>query len=181
VTPSRLADDVQQGIRREVAGICVAAGLTDGPVHAEVRVNGGGIWALEIAARSIGGLCGRVLTDVLGLSLEELILRQALGEPRAVEGDGRAAGVMMIPTPRRGIYHGTEGVHAAQALPGISGLAITAQKGQIVAPPPDGASYLGFIFSRAASPAEAEQALRAAHQLLQFDILPEYPAMLATR
>ena len=179
VTPSRLADDVQQRIRREVAGICVAAGLTDGPVHAEVRVNGGGIWALEIAARSIGGLCGRVLTDVLGLSLEELILRQALGEPRAVEGDGRAAGVMMIPTPRRGIFDAVEGIEAAQAVPGVTGIAITAEQGQIVAPPPDGASYLGFIFSRASAPAEAEQALRDAHRLLRFQIRAQYPAVVA--
>jgi biotin carboxylase len=181
VTPSRLPPEAQRRIRDEVARVCREAGLEHGPVHAEMRLNRDGVWILEIAARSIGGLCARTLDHALGMSLEELILRQALGEPIAIAADGGAAGVMMIPTPRRGIYHGTEGVHAAQALPGISGLAITAQKGQIVAPPPDGASYLGFIFSRAASPAEAEQALRAAHHLLQFDIRPEYPAMLATR
>ena len=180
VTPSRLAEDVQQHIQREVSGICLAAGLTDGPVHAEVRVNEDGVWALEIAARSIGGLCGRVLTHVLGMSLEELILRQAVGEPLAVEGDGSAAGVMMIPTPRRGIYHALEGLQAAQTVPGITGIAITAEQGQLVAPPPEGASYLGFIFSRASMPAEAEQALRASHRLLRFDIRPEYPAMIAT-
>ena len=179
VTPSRLAQDVQQAIRREVAGICLAAGLTDGPVHAEVRVNEDGVWALEIAARSIGGLCARVLTHVLGMSLEELILRQALGEPLAVEGDGSAAGVMMIPTPRRGIYQAVEGLAEAESEPGITGVAITAEPGQIVAPPPDGASYLGFIFARASTPAGAEQSLRAAHRRLRFEIRAEYPAQLA--
>jgi biotin carboxylase len=181
VTPSRLPPEAQRRIRDEVARACREAGLRHGPVHAEARLNPHGVWILEIAARSIGGLCARTLDHVLGMSLEELILRQALGEPIAIAADGGAAGVMMIPTPRRGIYHGSEGIAAARALPGISGLSVTAQAGQIVAPPPEGASYLGFIFSRASEPAEVEQALRGAHQLLQFDIRPEYPAALAAR
>ena len=178
VTPPRLPEDVQQRIHREVSGICLAAGLTDGPVHAEVRVNGDGVWALEIAARSIGGLCGRVLTHVLGMSLEELILRRAVGEALVVGGDGSAVGVMMIPTPRRGIYDAVAGLEAAGAVPGITGIAITAERGQLIAPPPDGASYLGFIFSRAPTPSGAEHALRTAHQRLRFEVRPEYPALL---
>ena len=76
VTPSRLPQALQERIHHEVARACRAAGLTTGPVHAEVRVNDQGIWILEVAARSIGGLCGRVLIHSLGMSLEELILRQ---------------------------------------------------------------------------------------------------------
>jgi hypothetical protein len=83
---------------------------------------------------------------------------------------------MMIPIPRRGIYDGHEGMAAAQSVPGVTGVTITAEPGQLVAPPPDGASYLGFIFSRAASPAQAESALRTAHGRLHFDIRSEYPA-----
>jgi hypothetical protein len=113
------------------------------------------------------------------MSLEELILRQAVAEPLAIAGEGGAAGVMMIPIPRRGIYHGLEGLAAAQSVPGVTGVSITAEPGQIIAPPPDGASYLGFIFARAARPAEAEKALRIAHCRLHFDIRPEYSAMEA--
>ena len=182
VTPSRLPEAVQARIHEEVARACRVAGLAIGPVHAEVRVNERGIWILEIAARSIGGLCGRVLTHSLGMSLEEMILRQAVAEPLAAvidaAGEGGAAGVMMIPIPRRGIYHGLEGLAAAQSVAGVTGVSITAEPGQIVAPPPDGASYLGFIFSRAQSPAEAESALRLAHRRLRFDIRAEYPAAI---
>jgi biotin carboxylase len=179
VTPSRLAGALQDRIHQEVARACHCAGLTDGPIHAEVRVNERGIWLLEVAARSIGGLCGRTLTHSLGMSLEELILRQAVGESIAIASEGGAAGVMMIPIPRRGIYQGHEGVRAAQSVPGITGVAITVEPGQIIAPPPDGASYLGFLFARAASPAQAEAALRIAHGRLRFDIRPEYPAIKA--
>lgn len=180
VTPSRLAQVLQDGIHQEVARACRAAGLVSGPVHAEVRVNDEGIWLLEVAPRSIGGLCGRVLDHLLGMSLEELILRQALGESPSLPAAGKsAAGVMMLPIPRRGIYLGSEGLAAAQAVPGITGAAITVEPGQVIAPPPEGASYLGFLFARAASPEDAERALRIAHGLLRFDIRPEYPATAA--
>lgn len=177
VTPSRLPHRLQQAIHEDVARACRAAGLVTGPVHAEVRVNGEGVWLLEVAPRSIGGLCGRVLDHLLGMSLEEMILRQAVGELSCIPVAGKAAaGVMMIPIPRRGIYRGVAGLAAAEAVPGITGVAITAEHGQVIAPPPDGASYLGFLFSRAATPAAAEAALRAAHGRLRFDIRAEYPA-----
>jgi len=182
ITPSRLPQALQDCIHQEVARACRAAKLLTGPVHAEVRVNDQGIWILEVAARSIGGLCGRVLTHLLGMSLEEFILRQVVAESvpsLPVAGEGGAAGVMMIPIPRRGIYRGLEGLAAAQSVPGVTGVAITVEPGQIIAPPPDGASYLGFIFSRAANPADAETALRTAHGRLHFDIRPEYPATAA--
>jgi biotin carboxylase len=179
VTPSRLPASVQRRIHDVVARACRLAGLISGPVHAEVRVNDEGIWILEIAARSIGGLCGRVLTHSLGMSLEELILRQTLGEPLGEPRDSVASGVMMIPIPRRGIYLGLDGLDAALAVPGITGVTITAQKGQVIAPPPEGASYLGFMFARTDNPFAAESALRNALRRLHFQIRPEYPAVRA--
>src|SRR5213595_1971484 len=78
VTPSRLPNQSQEEIRHVVQRACRLAGLVTGPVHAEMRVNAEGVWLLEVAARSIGGLCGTALNHVLGITLEELILRHAL-------------------------------------------------------------------------------------------------------
>jgi len=174
VTPSRLPDRTQQEIHGTVQRACRSAGLITGPVHAEMRVNGEGVWLLEVAARSIGGLCGMALNHAFGMTLEELILRSALNQPMASSASREGAGVMMIPIPRRGIYQGVYDLDSASEVPGITGIRITAQPGQIIAPPPEGASYLGFIFSLCATPAEAELALRRAHARLQFDIQPEY-------
>ena len=174
VTPSRLPNRTQEEIHHAVQHACRLAGLVTGPVHAEMRVNDEGVWLLEVAARSIGGLCGTTLNHVLGITLEELILRHALNEPVALSASREGAGVMMIPIPRRGIYRGVRNLGSALEVPGITGIRITAQAGQIIAPPPDGASYLGFIFSLCANPAEAEMALRLAHTRLLFDIQPEY-------
>ncbi|TMJ38780.1 MAG: ATP-grasp domain-containing protein [Alphaproteobacteria bacterium] len=174
VTPSRLPNRTQEEIHHAVQHACRLAGLVTGPVHAEMRVNDEGVWLLEVAARSIGGLCGITLNHVLGITLEELILRHALNEPVELSASREGAGVMMIPIPRRGIYRGVRNLGSVLEVPGITGIRITAQAGQIIAPPPDGASYLGFIFSLCANPAEAEMALRLAHTRLLFDIQPEY-------
>jgi biotin carboxylase len=171
VTPSRLARDVQQQIVETTAAATRAMGLTKGPVHAELRVNERGPWVIEVAARAIGGLCSRALRFDAGMSLEELIIRHALGEDvRHVEREDQAAGVMMIPIPRAGILREVHGVDAAKAVADIEDVIITAHITQEILPPPEGASYLGFIFSRAGTPDRVEAALREAHARLEFVI-----------
>jgi biotin carboxylase len=178
VTPSRLSGQVQQEIARCVAVAANSLGLREGPVHAELRVNEQGPWMLEIAGRSIGGLCSTILEFGSGLCLEELILRHALGEEiSSVEREQHAAGVMMIPIPRGGMLKAVHGVEAAQAVPLITGVEITAQLNHLLVPLPEGASYLGFIFARGDTPAEVEQALRDAHARLRFDIRREVPML----
>lgn len=172
VTPSRLPVETQEAVSSAVAVAAESIGLRDGPVHAELRVNEHGPWMLEIAGRSIGGLCSTVLEFGAGMRLEEILLRHALGmEMQALDRTG-AAGVMMIPIPRAGILHGIEGVERACATPHVTGVEITARLRSPIIPLPEGASYLGFIFARADDPATAEAALRAAHEQLRFDIRP---------
>ena len=173
VTPSRLPEAMQTQIVAHVARACRLAGLSTGPIHAEMRINDQGVWLLEIAARSIGGLCGRMLRHALGMSLEELLLRHALNLPLSdVLGSG-ASGVMMIPIPKRGLYQGVHNLAAARALPHITEIQITAEPNALLLPAPEGASYLGFIFAQADTPQAVEQALRQAHRLLSFDIQTE--------
>jgi hypothetical protein len=134
-------------------------------------VNEAGPWVLEVAPRSIGGLCSRALRFGTGMTLEELILRHALGFPiDSLDRERRAAGVMMIPIPRAGRLAAVRGGDAASAVPGVEGVVITAHVGQELVPLPEGWQYLGFIFARADSPAVAEHALREAHARLAFDI-----------
>jgi biotin carboxylase len=171
VTPSRLPETVQAAIRDCATRAAAALGLRDGPVHAELRVNAEGPWLIEIAARSIGGLCSRTLRFGTAMTLEEIILRHALDLPMAPpERERAAAGVMMIPIPRGGVFDGVHGLEAAQTVPGIEDVTVSAHRGQEIVPLPEGSRYLGFIFSRAATPDEAEAALRRAHAQLRFDI-----------
>jgi hypothetical protein len=134
-------------------------------------VNEEGPWVIEVAARAIGGLCSRALRFDAGMSLEELIIRHALGEDvMRVEREPEAAGVMMIPIPRAGILREVLGVDSSKGVADIEDVIITAHITQEILPPPEGASYLGFIFSRAETPDRVEAALREAHARLEFII-----------
>ncbi len=178
VTPSRLDADVQQSIAACVQNAVDALGLREGPVHAELRVNERGPWMLEIAGRSIGGLCSSILRFGTDICLEELILRHAVRHAiPSLERERSAAGVMMIPIEKAGILRGYSGVEDACAVPGIEGVEITAKAHYPLVPLPEGTSYLGFIFARGDSPAGVEDALRSAHARLRFDIRPELPVL----
>src|SRR6266536_4682317 len=178
VTPSRLPVKVQEEIARCVTIGAASLELREGPVHAELRVNEQGPWMLEIAGRSIGGLCSTILEFGSGMCLEELILRHAIGnEIASIERDKHAAGVMMIPIPSAGILKAVHGIEEAQAVPLITGVQITAKLNHSLVPLPEGASYLGFIFARGDTPAQVEEAIRQAHKLLKFDIRKEIPVL----
>jgi biotin carboxylase len=171
VTPSRLPTAVQGAIERVAAAACTALGLVEGPVHAELRFNDAGPWVLEVAARSIGGLCSRTLRFGTGMTLEEIILRHALGWPiETLTRERRPAGVMMIPIPRAGRLQAVRGQESAQSVAGVEDVTLTAHVGQELVPLPEGWQYLGFIFARAETPDAVEAALRDAHARLKFEI-----------
>jgi D-alanine-D-alanine ligase-like ATP-grasp enzyme len=176
VTPSRLGDAAVREIERCAAEAVRALGLSHGPVHAEFRISEDGVWPLEVAPRPIGGLCAQALRfvgtgsdEVIGL--EELLLRHAAEMPVGEwTREEAASGVMMIPVPASGVLGGVEGEEAARATAHIEGLEITARLHDYIAAWPEGSSYLGFLFARAESADEVEQALRAAHGKLRFSI-----------
>lgn len=178
VTPSRLPPEVQQAIGEVAARAATAVGLERGPLHAELRVNEAGPWMVELAGRTIGGLCSRTLRFGTDASLEELILRQATGlSVESLSAAGSAGGVMMIPIPGPGVLRAVHGVAEARAVPGIESVEITAPLHYPLVPLPEGDAYLGFIFARGERPEQVEAALRASHALLAFELMPEIPVL----
>jgi biotin carboxylase len=178
LTPSRLSSQTQAEIARCVSTAAASLGLREGPVHAELRVNDQEPWILEIAGRSIGGLCSTILEFGSGMCLEELILRHAIGEEITnIQRTDQAAGVMMIPIPTAGLLKSVHGLAEARQVPLITGIEITAKLHNSLVPLPEGASYLGFIFARGTTSTNVEAAIRQAHQLLHFEIRPELPML----
>ncbi|MFP8870989.1 MAG: ATP-grasp domain-containing protein, partial [Myxococcota bacterium] len=173
VTPSRLSKVIREQIARSTSEAVRALGLTEGPIHAELRLGADGPSVIEVNARSIGGQCSRMLKFGTGMALEELIIRHALDldfEPPDREPE--PAGVMMIPIPRAGKLRAVHGQHEAEAVADIEQVTISAHLGQKLIPLPEGSIYLGLLFARASSVEAVEAALREAHARLQFVIEP---------
>ena len=92
VTPSRWPPAEQAAIAARTAEAAAALGLREGPIHAELRINDEDVWLIEMAGRSIGGLCSTVLEFGAGISLEELILRHAAGLDPGLDRSERGGG-----------------------------------------------------------------------------------------
>jgi len=149
-------------------------GLTRGPLHAELRINGDGIWLIDAAARPIGGQCAAILELADGTTYETLLLRQALELPlHTVEREIGAVGVMMLPVRRHGTFLGMHGLDDAKKTRWVKDVLITVAPGTLVRPLPHGEPYLGFVFARALHVEQVENALRTATELLVPNIVPE--------
>lgn len=175
VTPSRLDRAVLAEVEQLVWDAARAIGLTEGPIHGEVRIgtNSDGdrcYWLIEVAARSIGGLCGRTLRFGLGITLEQILLRHALNlpMPRSTKQQ-RASGVMMLPIDGGGRLVAAHGVDQARSVVGVEGVEITVAPGSSVVPLPEGDRYLGFLFAAASDPAQVEAVLREASSFLHME------------
>jgi len=172
VTPSTLPAAMQLAIEARVAEAAAAIGLSEGPVHAELRIGSGHPLVIEVAARSIGGLCGRALRFGAGLSLEEVIISHALQRELACARTAEATGVLMLPVPRGGVLRAIDGVDDAARVPGVREVTITARVGEDVVPLPEGNMYLGFVFAAGDQAAAVVTALRHAERALRFTIAP---------
>jgi len=174
LTPSRLPQPILSGALRTAERAAGALGLRHGPIHAELRLDtrhrGRRPTMLELAARSIGGLCSRTLRFLDGASLEQLVLANALDRHVTTQRLARPAGVLMLPVERAGVLQAVHGWTQAAAVPGITGLSITIPVGQPVQPLPEGDRYLGFVFAEATTHQEVQEALRAARRRLRIII-----------
>lgn len=172
ITPSRQPDETRKQITGAVRAACEALGLREGPVHAELRLQGEQCRIIEVASRTIGGDCARLLRFGTGQSLEDLVISHAIGQPLQRETETGGAGILMIPIDEAGILRRIEGISRARQVEFIEDIVIMIRDGYELVPLPEGASYLGFMFARAPSPAQAEAALRAAYAKLKIVVAP---------
>lgn len=172
ITPSRLPDGSLAEAERVAAAGVRALGLTTGPVHIELKVDDTRARIIEVAARSIGGLCSRSLNfGLMGTTLETLILRNALGlDKESLRREPVASGVLMIPTPGTGTLQTIEGEAETRAIPGITGIDFTVVPGKPIVAPPEGERYVGFVYARGESPEQVETALRKAMAKLEVQL-----------
>lgn len=169
VTPSRLGPNHLAECARVAQAAVGAIGLDHGPVHIELKVTDSAVRVLEVAARSIGGLCSRSLDfGLMGTSLEALILRNAVGMDKPeLKRAPHASGVLMIPTPSSGTLVSVDGIERTRAIDGVTGIEVTVRPGDEVLAPPYGHRYLGFVFARGGEPGDVEATLRKAMGTLQ--------------
>lgn len=174
VTPSNLSLELQQTLKNVLQKACKAYGLTTGAIHAECRIDADNkIWILEIASRTIGGDCARIL-DNDDFGVEELAIMLAIDQPVEAVMPEQARGVMMIPIREQGLLKRVEGLLQANKVRHIDKIDIVISQGHELIPLPEGNQYLGYIFAHADSTEEVTAAIREAYNLLKFVTVPVF-------
>ena len=174
VTPTALSDELQLSIKKVIQKACLAYGLRSGAIHAECRIDSENrIWILEVASRTIGGDCARVL-DNENFSIEELAILLAIGQPVTPYIAEQARGVMMIPIRQKGLLKRVEGLLQASKIKHIDKIDIIIGEGHELIPLPEGNQYLGYIFASAESTEQVTAAIREAYALLKFVTAPVF-------
>jgi carbamoylphosphate synthase large subunit len=172
ITPSALIEKLQQTIKEVIQTACQAYGLTTGAVHAECRIDKNNeVWILEIASRTIGGDCARML-DNESFSIEELAISLAINRPVKVNMPEQARGVMMIPIKEKGLLKRVEGLLEANRVNHIDKVDIIINAGHELVPLPEGNQYLGYIFASAETSEQVTRAIREAYAKLNFVTAP---------
>ncbi len=181
VTPSTLSKSKQQEVKAVLSRTCEMLDLQHGPIHAECRLNEQGTWVIDVASRSIGGQCSRLIKAGTGVTLEELIVRNSVGDNIGEYVIEKSVGVMMIPVPGNGgILRRVEGLGDATRIPGTTGVELDARPGQILTPWPEGCAYPGFIFAEGESTDKVVRTLERAHAELKFVYSPSFPVRVVT-
>ncbi len=174
VTPSRLPGHRQDTVREVIQQACDAYGLVTGMVHAECRIDPDGrVWILEIASRTIGGDCARML-DSQQFRIEALAVSLAVDQPFHSTPPGTASGVMMLPVREKGLLKRVEGLLEARRIPGIDQVDIIIQPGHELIPLPEGNQYLGYLFASGESPEDVVCALQRAYGKLRIVTRPVF-------
>ena len=179
VTPSRLQNHIQYRIQQVVQEGCQSLGLQMGPIHAEVRVEQGKVWILEIAPRTVGGDCGRIFELATKSSLEEFVLGRVAGIHNDSMRLSSALGVLMIPVVEDGILRRIEGVTEALSVANVLEVQLDVRAGQKMVRWPEGGKYPGFIYASAQTPQLVYNSLREAHSCLNFVCAPNLPVTVA--
>ena len=174
VTPSSLSTVLQLSIKAVIQKACIAYGLRTGAIHAECRIDKNDtVWILEIASRTIGGDCARML-DNGSFGIEELAISLAIDQPIETSLPKQARGVMMIPVKDKGLLKRVEGLLLARQTPNIDKIDIVIREGHELTPLPEGNQYLGYIFASAESTEQVTAAIREAYAQLIFVVAPVF-------
>jgi carbamoylphosphate synthase large subunit len=174
VTPSALSQALQKTLKDVLQKACDAYGLTTGAIHAECRIDmDNNIWILEIASRTIGGDCARIL-DNDNFGIEELAILLAINQPVEAVLPDIARGVMMIPIKQKGLLKRVEGLLQANKVDHIDKIDIIISEGHELIPLPEGNQYLGYIFAHADSKEKVTAAIREAYAQLKFVTTPVF-------
>jgi biotin carboxylase len=151
-----------------------ALGIENGPSYTQLRIGPDGPQVIEVAARLGGGHDAELVKLALGVDLNGLALKAALGEPiwsAALQPTPEVGGaVVRFLVPPEGVLEEVEGADEARALEGIEDVRIYREPGHVFGPFQRGADRGGAVLAIGDSREEALERSDEAARLIRFKV-----------
>jgi len=176
--PAELDEGVVKRILDYNRQVVLALGLNFGATHGEYLVDREGeVFLIEIANRGGGVWTAPVLLPALsGVDVPELLIRNAFGEFVIPDGlseiprSDRAVVLSFLDFGRRGRLERIAGLEEARTTPGVQGVRLFVQPGQIMPAIADGPSRHGCIIAAGATRQEARAVVESAKAKIRLEI-----------
>jgi biotin carboxylase len=170
--PSELPGDTVAVATEAAAAAARALDIEDGPTYTQVLVGPGGPRVCELAARLGGGHDAELCRAALGVDLNGLAVRAAVGEPIAPEDlapEPRVGGACVrFLVPPIGELEATEGTTEAASVDGVVWVRTYRAPGHVFGPLRAGADRAGAVLAVGGSRAEALERAGLAAQRVRF-------------
>jgi biotin carboxylase len=126
-----------------------ALGVDSGPTYTQVRLSADGPRVMELAGRLGGGHDAEVCEAAVGIDLNALAIRAALGEPVEFPDPDPAGGACVrFLVPPEGELSSVDGVEQALAVEGVLDARVYRRPGWRFGPFRRGADRAGFVLAR---------------------------------
>jgi S-sulfo-L-cysteine synthase (3-phospho-L-serine-dependent) len=171
VWPSEAAGDEAFRLAEAVAD---AVGITGGTTHLELRIGRTGPQVMEEAGRLGGGHNAELCREAVGVDLNAIAMRAALGEPvdeRELEPEPLvgAACIRFLVPPENGVLREVKGVEEARGMDGVRELWIYRAPGHEFGPFRMGADRAGAVLVVGGSRTQALERAEEAARLIRFE------------
>jgi biotin carboxylase len=154
------------------ARLAQAAGFRDGALHAEWIVAEDKPVLVECAARLPGDEIGTLISAAYDFPLAHAYLRVLLGEPPRLPSAAAHGAAIRFLTAPPGMVRAVSGIEAAEQVPGVRTVKVTANPGDLVRPVASSWDRIGYVLARRATPEDAEEAAVRAAGLVEVAIEP---------
>ncbi|MFE9094095.1 ATP-grasp domain-containing protein [Streptomyces sp. NPDC007264] len=178
VSPAELPEERRREIHACVASVLDALGVTFGVTHTEVVLASAGPRVIETHVRMGGDEIPALTLDATGVDLDECALRQTLGErvlpgvraALAARREPRSSAIWFAVLGTRGVLGDVAGLDEARAVPGVTGVEVTARPGKEAGGLTSSESRVAYARALGASAGEAVDAARRAVGRLEFQL-----------
>lgn len=171
IFPSRIPVELTALIERSVQLAIGELGHLNGAVHAEVKVEAGGCYIIEINPRLAGGMIPELIKQATGIDLLELHVRSFIESIDSMMYEtAHYSGIQFVTTSSTGVLKAINGVEEIERFSGFHMASLDSKKGKRVRKPRNSSDRLGYVIVTSSSYEGLKEKLNSIEEVLSIEL-----------